>query len=98
MTIFKLDKSTGEVTAPEGYVAPTPTPDPDADITDTPEPTKKPKKPKKDKTETGDNGESGGNGGSDSENEEGPKNTIIINGKEVDLTTLTPIPTIVPAG
>ena len=98
VTIFKLDKSTGEVTAPEGYVAPTPTPDPDAEITDTPEPTKKPKKPKKDKTETGDNGESGGNGGSDSENEEGPKNTIIINGKEVDLTTLTPIPTIVPAG
>lgn len=101
VTVFKLDKTTGEVTAPEGYVAPTPTPDPDAEITDTPEPTKKPKKPKKDKTETGDtenDGESGSNGGSDSENEEGHKNTIIINGKEVDLTTLTPIPTIVPAG
>lgn len=101
VTVFMLDKTTGEVTAPEGYVAPTPTPDPDAEITDTPEPTKKPKKPKKDKTETGDtgnDGESGSNGGSDSENEEGHKNTIIINGKEVDLTTLTPIPTIVPAG
>ena len=34
VTIFKLDKTTGEVTAPEGYVAPTPTPDPDAEITD----------------------------------------------------------------
>ncbi|MBR4541171.1 MAG: VanW family protein [Lachnospiraceae bacterium] len=103
VTVFKLDNTTGEVTAPEGYVAPTPTPDPDAEITDTPEPTKKPKKPKKDttETETGDtenDGESGSNGRSDSENEEGKKNTIIINGKEVDLTTLTPIPTIVPAG
>ena len=89
VTIFKLDKSTGEVTAPEGYVAPTPTPDPDADITDTPEPTKKPKKPKKDKTETGDTGNDGESG---SENEEEPKKTVIINGKEVELGTLTPAP------
>ena len=89
LTIFKLDKTTGEVTPPEGYVEPTPTPDPNAEITDTPEPTKKPKKDKKDKNKT----ETGETGNGESGNEEsGTGRTVIINGKEVELGTLTPAP------
>lgn len=95
VTVFKLDKSTGEVTPPEGYVAPTPTPDPDDPGTDEPEPTKKPKKNKKDKTETG---ETESESGTENDDDSG-SNTVIINGQEVDLDNLpTQTPPPVPAG
>ena len=51
-TIFKLDKSTGEVTPPKGYVPPEPTEDPNATPSVTEEPTKKPTKAPKDPTPT----------------------------------------------
>ena len=51
-TIFKLDKSTGEVTPPKGYVPPEPTDDPNATPTVTEEPTQKPTKAPKDPTPT----------------------------------------------
>lgn len=95
VTVFKLDKSTGEVTPPEGYVAPTPTPDPDDPGTDEPEPTKKPKKNKKNKTETG---ETESESGTENDDDSG-SNTVIINGQEVDLDNLpTQTPPPVPAG
>ena len=95
VTVFKLDKSTGEVTPPEGYVAPTPTPDPDDPGTDEPEPTKKPKKNKKDKAETG---ETESESGTENDDDSG-SNTVIINGQEVDLDNLpTQTPPPVPAG
>ncbi|MBR4778026.1 MAG: VanW family protein [Lachnospiraceae bacterium] len=51
VTVFKLDKSTGEVTPPEGYVAPTPTPDPDDPANVDGESGKKKKKKKKTETD-----------------------------------------------
>ena len=42
VTIFKLDKETGEVTPPEGYVEPTPEPTDEPEPTENPDPTDSP--------------------------------------------------------